>query len=60
MSWTEWLKLTGIGLSRLDDRCSDKEFRTARLNDLNFAIAASSHEGRAYPVLSKAKRKPKC
>lgn len=55
MSWAEWLKITGIRLARLDDRCSEKDFR-----DQNFAFVASGREGRLYPVSTKSKRKPKC
>ncbi|MFW9985571.1 MAG: hypothetical protein ACFFDJ_03305 [Candidatus Odinarchaeota archaeon] len=60
MSWAEWLKITGKELSRLDDHCSDKDFRTARSNDLNFAISSGGRGGRVYPVSPKPKRKPKC
>lgn len=60
-NWAEWLISKKVGLDRLDDYCSDKEFRTARLNDLNFTTSGGSRgTGKVFPVSHKVKRKPKC
>lgn len=59
-SWTDWLKARGLGLDNIDDKCRDGEFRTARSNDLNFAVAGGRGGGRVYPRSSKTKRKTQC
>ncbi|MFW9831336.1 MAG: hypothetical protein ACFFD8_06135 [Candidatus Thorarchaeota archaeon] len=61
LSWTSWLKNKGLRLDRIDDKCHDREFRTARLNDQNFAISGGGRGGgRVYPISSKPKRKARC
>jgi hypothetical protein len=60
VSWTDWLKEHGLGLDHVDDTCRDNEFRTARSNDLNFAMSGSRGGGRVYPRSSTIKRKTRC
>ena len=59
-SWTQWLKQRGLGLDVVDEKCGDREFRTARSNDLNFAIAGGRGGGRVYPRSGTGKRKTRC
>jgi hypothetical protein len=60
-SWAGWLKEEGVVLDRLNDKCKDREFRTARLSDQNFAVGSGmGGDGRIYPVAKKARRKPAC
>jgi len=56
-SWAGWLKEEGVGLDRLNDQCKDREFRTVRSSDQNFA---QGRDGRIYPVSTKPRRKPAC
>jgi hypothetical protein len=56
-SWADWLKEEDVGVDRLNDQCKDREFRTARTNDLNFA---QGRDGKIYPVSPKARRKATC
>lgn len=59
-SWATWLKERSLGLDQADDKCEDREFRTARSNDLNFAVAGGRGGGRVYPRSSTSKRKTRC